>query len=87
LGHFFIAISVEEFIDLERFQAIAGDILRQLRASAKAPGCERIYTPGEKEFLAWEHRKVHGCPVPPALQKDMATLRTWYGLEVAFPWE
>lgn len=87
LGHFFIAISVEEFIDLERFQAIAGDILRQLRASTKAPGCERIYTPGEKEFLAWEHRKVHGCPVPPALQKDMATLRTWYGLEVAFPWE
>lgn len=87
LGHFFIAISVEEFIDLERFKAIAGDILRQLRASAKAPGCERIYTPGEKEFLAWEYRQAHGCPVPPALQKDMATLRSWYGLEVAFPWE
>lgn len=87
LGHFFIAISVEEFIDLARFKAISGDILRQLRASTKAPGCERIYTPGEKEFLAWEHRKIHGCPVPPALQKDMATLRSWYGLEVAFPWE
>ncbi len=87
LGHFFIAISVEEFIDLARFKAISGDILRQLRASAKAPGCERIYTPGEKEFLAWEYRQAHGCPVPPALQKDMATLRSWYGLEVAFPWE
>ena len=27
----------------------AGDILRAVRASQKAPGCERIYTAGEKE--------------------------------------
>jgi LDH2 family malate/lactate/ureidoglycolate dehydrogenase len=87
LGHFFIAISVEEFIDLDRFKAITGDILRQLRASQKAPGQDHIFTAGEKEHLIWEYRKAHGCPVPPALQKDMSTLRAWYGLEAAFPWD
>jgi L-2-hydroxycarboxylate dehydrogenase (NAD+) len=87
LGHFFIAISVEEFIDRERFQAITGDILRQLRASKKAPGCDYIFTPGEKEHLIWQLRKTKGCPVPPALQKDMVTLRDWYGLPYRFEWE
>lgn len=87
LGHFFIAISVEEFLDLDRFKAITGDILRQLRASRKAPGQDHIFTPGEKEHLIWEFRKAQGCPVPPALQKDMNTLRAWYGLEAAFPWD
>jgi len=87
LGHFFMAISVEEFIDLDRFQAITGDILRQLRASKKAPGCDYIFTPGEKEHLIWELRQRRGCPVPLALQKDMKVLRDWYGLPYRFAWE
>jgi LDH2 family malate/lactate/ureidoglycolate dehydrogenase len=87
LGHFFIAISVDEFIKLDRFQAITGDILRQLRASKKAPGCDQIFTPGEKEHLCWQVRQAKGCPVPVALQKDMIKLREWYGLPYTFPWD
>jgi len=87
LGHFFMAINVDEFIDLDRFQAITGDILRQLRASQKAPGCDQIFTPGEKEHLIWQVRKEKGCPVPPALQKDMVMLREWYGLSYRFDWD
>jgi LDH2 family malate/lactate/ureidoglycolate dehydrogenase len=87
LGHFFIAIAVEEFIDLGCFQAITGDILRQLRASKKAPGCDYIFTPGEKEHLIWQLRQRKGCPVPLALQKDMNVLREWYGLPYRFAWD
>jgi len=87
LGHFFLAIDVEEFIDLSRFKKIAGDILRELRASRRAPGEERIYTAGEKEFLAWEYRRERGCPVPAALRRDMETLRGWYDMPYRFPWE
>lgn len=87
LGHFFMAIAVEEFIDLDRFQAITGDILRQLRASRKAPGCDYIFTPGEKEHLIWQLRQRKGCPVPLALQKDMNVLREWYGLPYRFAWD
>ena len=87
LGHFFLAIDVAEFIELDRFKAIAGEIMRELRASRKAPGEERIYTAGEKEQIAWEYRRTRGCPVPAALRKDMETLRGWYALDYRFPWE
>jgi len=87
LGHFFIAINIEEFIEVDRFKKIAGDILRELRASRKAPGEERIFTAGEKEWIAWQYRKVHGIPVPKSLQKDMITLRDWYKLPYKFPFE
>lgn len=87
LGHFFLAIDVAEFIELDRFKHISGEIMRELRASRKAPGEERIYTAGEKEHLAWEYRKTRGCPVPAALRKDMETLREWYAMPYRFPWE
>jgi len=44
LGHFFIAIDTEAFMGLDEFKKTCGDILRELRASAKAPGHDRIYT-------------------------------------------
>jgi len=87
LGHFFIAINIDEFIEVDRFKKITGNILRELRASRKAPGEERIFTAGEKEWIAWQYRKVHGIPVPKSLQKDMITLRDWYKLPYKFPFE
>ncbi|MFQ3620805.1 MAG: Ldh family oxidoreductase [Spirochaetales bacterium] len=87
LGHFFIAINIDEFIDVDRFKKIAGNICRELRASRKAPGAERIFTAGEKEWIAWQYRKVHGIPVPPSLRKDMIALRDMYKLPYKFPFE
>lgn len=75
LGHFFIAINVEAFTDADDFKKTAGDILRALRASKKAPGCERIYTAGEKEYIAYQERSKTGVPVNAALQKVMLQLR------------
>jgi len=74
LGHFFIAIDISEFTDLETFKNTTGEILRELRRSKKAPGETRIYTPGEKEHLAWLERKDKGVPVNEPLQKDVRQL-------------
>ncbi len=87
LGHFFIAIDPARFMGLEVFKAIAGTICRQLRASKKAPGENRIYTPGEKEWEAWLYRKAHGCPVPESLQKVMVHLRNRFKLNYDFDFE
>lgn len=75
LGHFFIAIHIESFTRLEDFKKITGDILRGLRTSKKMPGCERIYTPGEKEWLTWQERKNKGIPLDEALIRDIKTLQ------------
>ena len=74
LGHFFTAINISEFTELETFKKTAGEILRELRRSKKAPGEKRIYTSGEKEHLAWLERKDKGVPVNAPLQKDMRQL-------------
>jgi LDH2 family malate/lactate/ureidoglycolate dehydrogenase len=87
LGHFFIAVNPEMFMGRETFERIAGAVCRDLRASKKAPGQERIYTAGEKEYLSWQYRKVHGCPVPPPLQKQMIELRNRFNLNYKFAFE
>lgn len=80
LGHFFIAINIESFIDLNKFKKITGDILRELRASKKMPGHDRIYTAGEKEHIAWLERRNKGVPVNEVLQKEIITMRDETGL-------
>lgn len=88
LGHFFIAIDVAPFIELAEFKRNAGDILRSLRVSRKAPGHERIYTAGEKEHLAWLDRKDRGAPLNAILQNQMLQMRDELGLAAyRFPFE
>jgi len=88
LGHFFIAINVSSFIELDTFKKITGNILRELRASKKMPGQERIYTAGEKEHLAWLERKNKGVPVNKKLQEEILQMKVELGLnQYHFPFE
>lgn len=88
LGHFFIAIDTEAFMGRKAFEKTAGDILRELRASQKAPGQDRIYTAGEKEYLVWQQRKDSGVPINEAVQKEICAVRDELGLtQYKFPWE
>ena len=87
LGHFFIVIDPEAFMGLDTFKKTCGDILRQLRASEKAPGKDRIYTAGEKEYLVWLDRKDKGVPVGTAVQKELIAVRDTLGLKYVFPFE
>lgn len=76
LGHFFIAIDISFFTDIDRFKKDTGDILRALRASKKAPGQTRIYTAGEKEHEAYNERLKTGVPINEALQRDFQEIQT-----------
>ncbi|MGE4571825.1 MAG: Ldh family oxidoreductase [Candidatus Izemoplasmatales bacterium] len=85
LGHFFIAIDTEAFMGSESFRKTTGDILRALRASKKAPGQERIYTAGEKEYLAWLERKDKGLPLTKASQNDIKEVNNKLNLNIDLP--
>ena len=87
LGHFFFVVNPEAFMGEAEFRKIAGDICRALRASQKAPGQERIYTAGEKEYEKWLERKDKGVPVGEAVQKEMIAVRDKLGLDYRFPFE
>lgn len=87
LGHFFLAIDPEAFMGLDSFKKTTGDILRELRASKKAPGQEHIYTAGEKEYEVWLERRDKGVPLGESVQKEFITLRDQFNLPFHFPFE
>lgn len=87
LGHFFIAIDTNAFLGADSFKTIAGNILRELRASKLAPGEKRIYTAGEKEYLCWLERKEKGIPLGTSVQKDFINVRNMLNLSHRFPFE
>ncbi len=87
LGHFFFVVDPDAFNGRENFKKTAGDICRALRASAKAPGNDRIYTAGEKEYLVWLERKEKGVPLSKSVQKDIIAVRDELGLDYKFDFE
>lgn len=88
LGHFFIAIDTNHFLGEELVRHKAGEIIRSVRNSEKAPGCDRIYSAGEKEWDIWQERKDSGVPINESVQKEILEVRDDLGLtQYKFPWE
>ncbi len=87
LGHFFIAIDTNHFLGEELTRKKAGEIIRSVRASKKAPGQDHIYTAGEKEWNVWLSRKDSGVPINEAVQKEISKVRDDLGLSYTFPWD
>ena len=86
LGHFFMAIDVESFTDIAQFKQTTGDILRELRASRKAPGQARIYTAGEKEYENEIRLAKEGIEIIPQLQREIKVMQQELGLnQYTFP--
>ena len=80
LGHFFIAIDIGSFTDPADFKSTAGTIMREIRASKKMPGQDRIYTAGEKEYYNWLGRKESGIAFSVDLLKEYRGLCESYNM-------
>ena len=87
LGHFFLAVDIGAFTEPEEFKSAAGNIMRELRASKKAVGSDRIYTAGEKEHLAFLERCTKGVPLGAAVIKSLVDARDEYKVDFTFSWE
>ncbi len=87
LGHFFIAIDTDHFLGEDVCRKKAGDIIREVRSTKKAPGAERIYTAGEKEYEIRLARHA-GVPINESVQKEFIAVRDELGLtQYKFPFE
>ena len=75
IGHFFLAINIENFLSLEDFKRTTGNMMRELRESRKAHGQSRIYTAGEKEYYNALHNQMEGVEITPGVQKALQALR------------
>ena len=73
VSHFFMALKIESFIDIDTFTTKMDDLIDRLKNSAKAEGQERIYIHGEKEYEFYEKHKKEGVPLQ---EKVYDTLKT-----------
>jgi LDH2 family malate/lactate/ureidoglycolate dehydrogenase len=80
VGHFLMAMNIENFVPLEEFKKTTSEILQELRDSKKAPNRNRIYTAGEKEYENEQRIRAEGVPVIPDLQNDIRALVKDLGL-------
>jgi LDH2 family malate/lactate/ureidoglycolate dehydrogenase len=83
VGSVFAAVNVESFMDLPEFTAAIDKAIREIKASARAEGTERIYIPGEIEFETKAERLAKGIPIPDPVIKDFIALGSELG--VPFP--
>jgi LDH2 family malate/lactate/ureidoglycolate dehydrogenase len=62
-GHFFLAINVAALEDAARFKTRVDAIVREIHASGRARGVERLYVPGELEVEPEALSRRNGIPL------------------------
>ncbi|HNW61183.1 MAG TPA: Ldh family oxidoreductase [bacterium] len=63
VAHFFLALNIENFVEMEIFQEKMDDLIDRLKASARAEGAQRIFIHGEKEYELYEKHRKEGVPL------------------------
>lgn len=66
LGHFFVAISIEAFGATSTFLDRMQQLVDQMRAAEPIRAGDRVYLPGELEFIREKHAREHGIELSAA---------------------
>ncbi|MHC4677686.1 MAG: Ldh family oxidoreductase [Planctomycetota bacterium] len=80
LGHFFIAMKIDAFYPLDEFKQRIDELINKVHSAPKAKGVDRLYLPGEMEYLKEQERKRAGLPLPSAVYQDLLTLGNRLGI-------
>jgi LDH2 family malate/lactate/ureidoglycolate dehydrogenase len=78
------ALDIAAFADLDQFKSDIQTMIEGIRNSPRAAGVDRIYLPGEIEWLNKQERLVSGIPVPDSLQRELNHLA--YELDLNLEW-
>ncbi|QJR09837.1 putative oxidoreductase YjmC [Usitatibacter rugosus] len=79
-GQAICVIDPAAFGDPLEFKKRVDVVVRDLRASERMPGVERIWLPGEQSHLKKLEAQRNGTPIAPALQKSLDTLADSLGI-------
>ena len=79
-GHCIVVVDPASFGDPAQFRRNVDTVVRDLRASKRLPGVERIWLPGEQSAIKRTERARDGVPVPPALQATLAKVAADLGI-------
>jgi LDH2 family malate/lactate/ureidoglycolate dehydrogenase len=80
-GQAIMAIDLSAFGDVAQFKARVDQLVRDLRASERMPGVERIWLPGEQSHEKRAANERDGIALPAALRKQLDA----FALEMGLP--
>lgn len=83
-GHLFGVLPVSAFDEVDAYMERMTKAIADIRGAKKAPGVERIYLPGEREYLSLLDRRERGIPLGPALRKELQEVGQQYGVPFPF---
>jgi L-2-hydroxycarboxylate dehydrogenase (NAD+) len=74
VGHFFGAISIDAFQEVDEFKASMDKLLRSIKESPRERAQDRIYIAGEKELEEAEERRRSGIPLHEGIVSNLKLL-------------
>jgi LDH2 family malate/lactate/ureidoglycolate dehydrogenase len=80
-GHFVAAISIGAFEEVGRFKSRVDGAIKQIHECQLASAFDRIYAPGEKEFVTKEAYRRAGIPLNAATLADLWQAARKLGIE------
>ena len=80
-GQAILVIDLHAFGDPADFKARVDTLVRDIRASERLEGVDRIWLPGEQSHLKRERYRQHGIPISPGVVADLAALAAEIGIE------
>lgn len=80
-GHFFMALDIRAFCDLQVFKERVEGMIRELRSSPLAEGSRGIFMPGEIEFLKEKACREGGIPVSKEVLEHLHRFASEIGID------
>jgi LDH2 family malate/lactate/ureidoglycolate dehydrogenase len=78
-------VDIAAFAELQEFEQGIQSMIAEIRNSPRAQGVERIYLPGEIEWLKKQERLATGIPVPDSLLRNLNQLADELGVRLEWP--
>ena len=86
-SQFALAIKIEAFVDPGTFKTRVDKAVQQIHACRRAPGIDRLYAPGELEFIQHQEYSRDGIPLNPVTLADLARVARDLAVDSKpFPW-
>lgn len=80
IGHFFGAMSIDGFIDIDEFKSQVDEYIRVFRATKPAPGTSGPLIPGDPERESEQIRRKNGVPLILPVVKDLGEVSKLTGI-------
>ena len=84
IGHFFCAIDISKFVDLNQFKDNVEKMASDIKSLPKNPGVEEIFLPGEIEIGRKKIALEKGIQLTDVIYEELKGLGKLYGVDMRF---